>query len=274
MRIKIKHETSYAYAKPATSTLQLLRMTPRSSACQFVRRWRVEVDVDARLDRSEDAFGNITHMIFAQGPIENLQIVVEGDVHTHDTGGLVKGTVERIPASFFLRDTPLTRASAELKQFARDQLAAEGGDRLATLHAINNAIFDDMKFCTESTTAATTAAESFAHRAGVCQDYAHIMIAAARTLGAPARYVSGYYMRTDTDTQDAGHAWAEAHVDGLGWIGFDPAHGMCVTDQYVRVAIGADHNEAAPVRGSQIGGQDEKLDVSIVMQQGQQIIES
>lgn len=273
MRIFIRHETSYAYASPAASALQLLRMTPRSTDDQFVRRWRVEVDVDARLDRGEDAYGNITHMVFAEGPIDHLLIRVEGDVHTSDSGGMIRGSLERLPLGFYLRTTDLTKSCAGLKRFARDQLAAEGGDHLAALHAINGAIHRDMTFCTQSTTAATTASQAFTARAGVCQDFAHILISAARALGAPARYVSGYYLRTDRAEQDAGHAWAEVHVEGVGWIGFDPAHGTCITERHVRLAIGLDYLEAAPVRGARVGGREERLGVNIEVSESQRIVE-
>lgn len=273
MRIRIRHETSYAYASPARSALQLLRLMPRSSDGQFVRRWRVEVDVDARLDRSVDAYGNITHLIFIDGPIEHLNIVAEGDVHTRDMGGVVSGTLEKLPLTFYLRGTALTHASEPIRRFARNHLAAEGGDLLAAMHALNAALYQDMVFDVGATTATTTARDAFARKEGVCQDFAHILIAAARSIGAPARYVSGYFMRTDRDDQEAGHAWAEIHVDGLGWIGFDPAHGMCVTDQHVRVAVGADYCDAAPVRGAQIGGRDEHLGVNIEVTRGRPIVE-
>ena len=105
---------------------------------------------------------------------------------------------------------------------------------------------------------ATTAAEAFALKRGVCQDLTHVFIAAARHLGVPARYVGGYFHRADGVTQqDAGHAWAEAHVPALGWVAFDPANGICATDAHVRVAVGLDYLGAAPVRGARRGGGNE-----------------
>ena len=89
----------------------------------------------------------------------------------------------------------------------------------------------------------------------------------------PARYVGGYFLRSDVIDQDAGHAWAEAYLDGIGWIAFDPAHGVCTTDRYCRVAIGLDYLDAAPVRGSRSGGGDEKLTVQVQVQQGRAIVE-
>ena len=271
MRINVRHQTDYKYGRPARSALQLLRLTPRSHEGQFVRRWRVEVDADARLDKSEDAYGNITHLIFVEGPVASVRILIEGEVDTTDTGGYVKGSVERQPPRLFLRGTALTQPSAQLQAFSRDIIAAGGGDVLTSLHRITAELHRVMSFRVGATSTTTTAEQAFNAKAGVCQDFAHIFVTAAHVLGVPARYVGGYYLRTDTIDQDAGHAWAEAYLEGLGWIGFDPANGACVTDRYVRVAVGSDYLEAAPVRGAQVGGTDEALSVAIQIQQGRAI---
>jgi transglutaminase-like putative cysteine protease len=127
-----------------------------------------------------------------------------------------------------------------------------------------------MTFDTEPTHAATTAAEAFAIRRGVCQDLTHIFIAAARHLRIPARYVSGYFWRIDGITdQDAAHAWAEAKVPGIGWVGFDPANGICSSEAHIRVAVGLDYLGAAPVRGSRYGGGSEALDVKLTVEAAQ-----
>ena len=121
-----------------------------------------------------------------------------------------------------------------------------------------------MAYDTSPTHAATTAEEAFALKRGVCQDYTHIFIAAARSLAIPARYIGGHFHRADGAVrQEAGHAWAEAFVPDLGWVGFDPTNGVCVTDAHVRVAAGLDYLAAAPVRGSRYGGGSETLDVSV-----------
>ena len=176
------------------SAVQLLRLTPRSDESQFVRRWRVTIDADARLDRGEDAFGNITHLAFVEGPFIGVNILVEGEVETMDAGGLVRGGVERLPAGLFLRETALTGATPAIRALAREAAAAEGGDRLASLHRINDDAPRDDGFRIGATTVATTAGAAFEAATGVCQDFAHIFIAAARVIGVPARYVSGYYL--------------------------------------------------------------------------------
>ena len=268
MRINVRHLTRYTYATPSRSAIQMLRATPRACANQFVRRWRVEVDADARLEKSEDAYGNIVHTLDLEGPLPNVSILIEGEVDTSDLGGVVSGTLERQPSGLFLRETPLTAPTQAIRDLARDAMNGEGGDALAALHKINADLHDQLTFDEAVTDANTTAAEAFEGQHGVCQDFAHIFVAAARTLCVPARYVSGYYLRSDVSEQTAGHAWAEAFVPKLGWIGFDPAQGMCVTERHLRVAIGCDYREAAPVRGVQTGGTAETLSVAIDVSEG------
>lgn len=273
MRIRIRHETSYRYAEPANSTLQLLRLTPRPHDGQFVRRWRVAVDADARLDRSEDAYGNITHMVFVHGPVENVTITIDGEVDTRDTNGTLRGGVERQPVRLFLRETSLTRVTPALRRFARETSAGQGGDQLATVHALTRILHKSLTFAVGATHSDTTAAEAFEAKTGICQDFTHILLAASRALGLPSRYVSGYFLRTDRTSQEAGHAWAEVYLKGLGWIGFDPANGMCTSERHVRVAIGCDAREAAPVRGARVGGGDEGLAVAVEVEQGRTMIQ-
>lgn len=273
MRLSVRHETTYRYATPALSVIQHLRLSPRGHNGLFVRRWRVEIDADCRLERGEDAFGNITHTFTAEGPLDQVKIIVDGDVETTDTHGVLAGTLERFPLVFWQRETDLTHASPEITEFARDIAGGEGGDRLATLHAINAALFSTMRFSIGDTHAATQAGEAFAARAGVCQDFAHVFLAAARLLDIPARYIGGYYLRTDMNEQEAGHAWVEAHVDGIGWIGFDPAHGVSVTDRYVRVASGLDYLDAAPIRGARQGGGGEAMSVAVHVAEGPAVID-
>jgi transglutaminase-like putative cysteine protease len=274
MRLKIRHETHYAYGRAANAAIQILRLTPRSHAGQFVRRWRVEIDADCRLHRADDAFGNITHTFTVDGPVTSMSIVAEGELDIGDTGGFVRDTVERFPLGLWLRDTTLTRVEPAIRNYARQIASGEGGDRLAALHALMEAIHRDFRFQIGETTADTTAMQAFKQRSGVCQDLAHVFIACARSLGIPARYVGGYYLRTDTHEQEAGHAWAEAHLGGLGWLGFDPANGVCVTDRYARIAVGQDYLDAAPIRGTRIGGEDEHLTVVVHVAQGQALVEA
>jgi len=269
MRIRIDYVTRYAYARPARFIIQNLRLTPRSTEAQQVREWRVETDVDTRLSRTEDAFGNIVHNLYTERPTKALTIRVTGEVVTQDTGGVLRGGAsERLSPLVYLRDTPLTQADAALRAFAE---AIGPADDLYRLHQLMGHIHDEVAFMVGSTTADHTAADAFAQRRGVCQDHAQIFIACARRLGIPARYVSGHLHRSDgQDDQEAAHAWAEAWVEGLGWVGFDAANGICPTEHYIRVATGLDSLGAAPIRGTSYGGGPETMTVALRVRQMQQ----
>ena len=274
MRIQISHETIYRYEQPARGVIQTLRLTPRNHDGQYVESWRIDVSENCQLDQHEDAFGNITHVFSAEGPLSELRVLVDGEVDTQDTAGVVVGAIERFPPSLYLRETPLTRIDPAIADFARISERA-GQDPLKILHDLLERLHDEMVFDGAGTEATTTAAEAFALKRGVCQDLTHVFIAAARHLGIPARYVGGYFHRADgVVDQDAGHAWAEAHVPSIGWVAFDPANGICATDAHVRVAVGLDYLGAAPVRGARRGGGAESMAVKVVVDQAARQVQS
>lgn len=267
MRLRIAHTTTYRYEPAASGVIQILRMTPGSHDGQYVADWQIDVSTDSRLDTHEDAFGNVTHVL-THGSISDLTIHCEGLVETQDTGGVLKGSDERFPPSLFLRATPLTDLNPAMTSFVRELRAEAGRDVLGFLHAVMVQIYEHMTFEEDPTNSATSASEAFALKRGVCQDYAHILIACARAGGVPARFVSGHFLRSDgMVNQQAGHAWAEAFVPDLGWVGFDAANGICTTDAHARVAIGLDYLGAAPVRGTRYGGGNETLTVAVKVDQ-------
>jgi transglutaminase-like putative cysteine protease len=268
MRIRVSHETCYHYDVAPSGVIQVLRLTPRNHADQYVIKWRIDVSEDCRLDAHEDAFGNIVHAFTADASFTELRVFVEGEVETHASDGVVRGAVERFPPSLYLRETQLTRVDAAIAEFARTCRTGQPIDPLASLHRLLERVHGEIVYDTDPTHVGTTAAEAFALRRGVCQDLTHIFIAAARSLGTPARYIGGYFHRADGMTrQEAGHAWAEAHVPELGWVTFDPANGICATEAHVRVAVGLDYLGAAPVRGTRYGGSGERLAVAVHVEQ-------
>jgi transglutaminase-like putative cysteine protease len=270
MRIHISHATTYRYDAPVKSVTQVLRLTPRNHDGQHVASWHIDLSADSRLHQQEDSFGNITHIFTADGQLRELKVAVEGVVDTHDTNGVVTGAVERFPPELFLRETPLTQADGALSDLAASCKAGAGENRLDLLHRLLNALHREIIFDTDPTHPATTAAEAYALGRGVCQDITHIFISAARAAGIPARYVGGHFHRADGVTaQEAGHAWAEAYVDDLGWVGFDPTNGISTTDAHVRVAMGLDYLGAAPVRGTRYGGAGETMTVEVHVDQAQ-----
>ncbi len=274
MRIEVLHDTVYTYATPARAITQILRLTPRSHEGQHVVSWRLDIDVDGRLHAESDGFGNLVHRLTVDGSVERLSVSVRGVVETHDTNGVVTGTVEPVPEGVFLRETDLTRPDEAIRAFALD-MTAGAGNPLEAAHRLMVGLHREVTFDTEPTHSATTAAEAFAMKRGVCQDLTHVFLACARIIGMPARYVSGYFRRVDeVVNQEAGHAWAEALIPGLGWVGFDPANGISPSDAHVRVAVGLDYLGAAPVRGSRFGGGGEDLSVRLAVGQSSRQMQS
>jgi transglutaminase-like putative cysteine protease len=262
MRLFVRHATRYRWSEPQRGIIQLLRVTPASFAGHSVVDWRIDVDRDARLRTGRDGFGNVTTMLYVDGPIDRIEVTLTGEVLTEDRAGLVAGAPEPLPVPLFRRMTPLAAADERISALATE--LRDGGDMLDWLHRLNREVHRRIAFDTEATGVETDAATAFVRGHGVCQDHAHIFIAAARASGVPARYVSGHLFRRDgAINQQAAHAWAEAHIDGLGWIGFDPANGICPDDAYVRVAVGLDYGDASPMTGRRRGGGEEALDVDV-----------
>jgi transglutaminase-like putative cysteine protease len=261
MRIRLRHATTYDYDEPAAEVIQALKVAPRPHEGQEVRSWRVDVDVDGLLRQSRDAFGNIQHLFYAEAPVQQVTVRVTGEAEVRDTAGVVRGAPEPLPPAAFLRETPLSSPDDEMRDWA---LSLPDGDPLSRLHALMEALHGRMQFDTDATVVGTSGAKAFAARHGVCQDYAHIFVAAARLLGLPARYVSGHLARCDADEKEAAHAWAEAYVGDLGWTAFDPANAICADGRYLRVAVGLDYLDAAPLRGARRGGGEERMSVTVL----------
>jgi transglutaminase-like putative cysteine protease len=264
MLISVRHVTHYRYAEPARYTVQCLRLVPASFKGQRVREWRVHVPGAGPPLLYHDGFGNSVHLVTINARHDELVVEASGIVETEDCNGIVAGLAKTAPPRVFLRETPQTRPDAAIRALA----AALGGETsLERLHALVAAVHERVEYVPGATGSHTSAAEALADGRGVCQDHAHIFVAAARTLGVPARYVTGYLVLDDEARSQAHHAWAEAWVEGLGWVGFDVANRICPTDRYVRLACGLDAVYAAPIVGSRRGGASETLDVSVEVAQ-------
>jgi transglutaminase-like putative cysteine protease len=258
MRIAIDHRTHYRFSQPQARIVQMLRLTPSDTQDQTVVAWHIGVDCDARMRGGFDGYGNAVTMLYAEGPIAGIDVTVTGEVLTLEASGVVRASHEPLPPLLYRRSTARTQASEALAEFAHAQ---SGRDLLDRMHRLNVALHDRFPTAPDLPDAGATAAEAFAGRQVTSRDVAQIFISAARTLGAPARYVSGY--RSDGEAHSAPHAWAEAHVEGIGWIGFDPATGLSPDESYVRVAVGLDATGAAPIAGTRVGYGEEKLDVDL-----------
>jgi transglutaminase-like putative cysteine protease len=273
MRLYVSHRTEYRFSQPQRRVVQLARVTPASFAGQNIVDWQIDVDCDTRLRSSRDGYGNEITMLYVDGPIDRLTLSVSGEVLTDDRAGMVSGAPEPLPSMVFLRDTVLTKASPAIAALAREAHDAESG-ALARLHQLNMLIHDRLAFDSSRMDVERDAGTAFDLGHGVCQDFAHIFVAAARSIDIPARYVSGHLYRSDGATfQEASHAWVEACIEDLGWVGFDPTNGICPDDSYIRVAIGLDYREAAPLSGARVGGGVETLDVGVSVARSQALLQ-
>lgn len=270
MRIEVEHTTRYHYARSASYSLQCLRLTPADFDGHSVASWGVTVQPAGRMLASVDSLGNVVHLASITAQHSEIEISARGVVDVVDRQGVVSGLPERVPLRVYLKHTPLTEATERLAAIAAD---AGGPDRVARLHALMARIRDRVDYRPGATDSSTTADAALAAGQGVCQDHTHIFVAAARMARIPARYVTGYLLLDTSIAETAHHAWAEAWIDGLGWVGFDVANRICPTDRYVRLAVGLDARYAAPIRGARRGGSEgEALEVSVhvAAQQGQQ----
>ena len=250
MRIRISHEIIHRFAPPARMLIQNLRLTPHGFESQYVLSWRIGLDIDSTLKASEDAHGNLVSTFSHHGaPIERLSVTAAGEIETTDSAGVVRGTVERMPAEMYLRDSPLAHVNGALRAFALEA-SAGAQDPLDALHRLMGEIHRVMAFDPFQTDDPESAAEAFALRRGRARDFAHVFIACARFLGAPARFVNGYRAAEEAGGEPGAHSWAEAYAPQLGWIAFDPTACLCADGRYVRVAIGFDAGDSAFVRGA------------------------
>lgn len=269
MRLCVDHKTDYSFSQPQQRLVQLLRMTPTDFSGQHVVEWHIDVDCDARLRDHKDGFGNSVTMLYIDGPVSNIALRVSGEILTDDRAGVVQDAPEQLPSEAFLRQSELSKADEAIRTFAAD-IAAAKDDPLERMHLLMSRLLEEIRFEPTLDAVERNAAEAFAANKGVCQDHAHIFCAAARSIGIPARYISGHLFRRDgAEQQEASHAWAEAYLPDIGWTGFDPANGISPDDAYVRVACGLDYRDAAPVAGRRMGGGDEKLAVDVRVTQAQ-----
>lgn len=269
MLISVNHKTRYVYGDPpAAYAVQRVRLTPLSSPMQTVQAWQLDMPGLAEAASYVDGFGNKTHLVTNRGPLAAIDVAAQGIVETHNVQGVYGEDPGAFSPAVFRRSTPATEADTALSAFAFDLVEP---DQLGYLHRLMAAIHRTVAYDTDATHVETSAREAFRQRRGVCQDHAHIFLAAAHLRGIPARYVTGYMCVGDSEAPSlAHHAWAEAYVDSLGWVGFDPANCICPDERYIRLACGFDASATAPITGVRHGGGGERLDVAVVVRQIQQ----
>lgn len=266
MQLRIAHTTTYDFESPATYGLQQLRLSPKSRPGQEVSAWGMQIDGGRIETEFTDHHANTVSLISFSPEATKITVRCDGVIETEDQSGIVGKQKGFMPLWLFRRSTDLTRAGPNVRSLAKGLKDAHEDD-VTLLHDLSARILEAVPYAIGKTDTLTSADAAIEQGKGVCQDHAHIFIAAARAMDFPARYVSGYLMMNDRAEQDASHAWAEAHVDGIGWIGFDISNAISPDARYVRVATGLDYREAAPVSGLRFGDGGETLKVNIEVQQ-------
>lgn len=254
MRLSIRHDTTYHYDDQVRASIQYLRLTPHDSERQQVISWQLDLPCPVRAQI--DPYGNILHVLTLDEPHESIVIGARGQVEIDPSREAEREMGSPLP---FLRHTRLTAPDDALSTFARQH--CDGRRDRDTLIGLMEALSAEIVYTPGATRVDTTAAEAFAGRAGVCQDHTHAFLGCARSLGIPARYVSGY-LHSENDGRLASHAWAEAWLDGA-WYSFDITNGLARPERHLKLAVGLDYLDACPVRGMRRGGGGEQMHAKV-----------
>lgn len=270
MRFEVLHRTTFRFAEPCGYSIHQCRLTPRLGDTQRLLSWEIRTPGIAR--DWVDGYGNQVRSFSLTEPHTAIEITA-GGVFEWIGGGdsyLAYQAAESLPPVYWLRNHGLSRHEATIDAFVAD-LKPRAGDaaaRVELLHDLMRRLVETLDYRVGATTVDASAAEALAAKAGVCQDFSHLFIACCRAIGVPARYASGYLRAAgEAHVGRNGHAWAEAHVPDLGWIGFDAANSLCATGEYLKLAIGLDYAEAAPITGRRIGGGEATMDVGVSVRQ-------
>lgn len=250
MRLSISHETAYHYDDEVRASIQYLRLTPHDSDRQHVLSW--ELDLPRQVRAQIDPFGNIFHVLTLDEPHERIVIKARGQVDIDEKSESEHESQSAYP---FLRVTRLTEPDVALREFAalRCNQRRDRNALIDLMHGLNQHI----AYTPGVTKVDTSAAQAFESKSGVCQDHTHAFLACARSLGVPARYVSGYLFSENSEHL-ASHAWAEAWIDDA-WYSFDVTNGLSKPERHLKLAVGLDYLDACPVRGMRRGGGFEQM---------------
>jgi len=286
MNYRITHRTLYDYAAPVTVSHHVARLEPRDTATQTRQEYALEIFPAPTLRKARrDYFGNEVCFFSIQEVHKRLEIVTTSRVSVNAIAPVIApekspvweevGSLFRDPVSpevvepyEFIFDSPQVRASFDLADYAKESFSKDT-PVLAGARELTRRIFKDFKFDPKATTVATPLEEVWEKRHGVCQDFAHLGIACLRSLGLPARYVSGY-LRTHPPVgeprlvgADASHAWFAVFCPGHGWVDFDPTNNVQPAEEHITVAYGRDFGDVSPVAGILTGGGKHDVKVSV-----------
>jgi transglutaminase-like putative cysteine protease len=264
MQFNIRHVTRFIYESPITESVMEARVQPRSEGPQRCVQFALITTPSSRVRMYHDPDGNVVHHFDIPGRLSRLSIVAEALVdsapHPPLPDGLDGSAWDEIDATArggpfweMLNPSPFARPTPLLDAFAVELHSTRDADPLTTLRRLNDDLFTNLTYSPKSTRVDSPIDEALDSRRGVCQDFTHIMIALVRRLGIPCRYVSGYLFQEPEDgvrsPEGSTHAWAEAWLPGLEWVGFDPTNRLVADHRHIRVAVGRDYADVPPTRG-------------------------
>ncbi len=270
MRYSIIHKTWFEFDEAPGAVIQRLHLTPRDFPGQQVVEWRIDIDGGSLELETADYHGNRVHLCRCDPFAGSVAITCRGVLEVDDLGGIVGQHDGDVPLAQFLQPTQLSAAGGRLRLLAREMESLQRSEDLsepALMHDLSARIRGCIAYTKDVTDVTTTAEQAMELGAGVCQDHVHAFLTIARRLGFAARYVSGYLMMDDTNIQTASHAWAEVHLDGLGWVGFDISNAISPDHRYIKLATGFDYADVVPVSGVRFGAGGEQISTTITMEQ-------
>lgn len=290
-RYRVIHETAYDYGSPVSLSQQMLHLSPRPVAWQRIVAHGVEVVPAPSWRRAgEDAFGNPVEWLSFESPHTTLRVRAETEVEVlpHAPDSLDSPAWEAVrdrlayaamqveaadlEASRYQFESPLVRVKHEFAAYAAAAFSP-GTPILVATERLMRQIHEEFEFDPEATTISTPVTEVLEKRRGVCQDFAHLMIACLRSLGLPARYMSGYLLthppagRPRLVGADASHAWVAVYCPGVtgGWVEFDPTNSLLPDTEHIALAVGRDFSDVSPLRGIILGGGGHEPEVAVTV---------
>ena len=261
MRLRITHTTTFRYDVPVSEAYMEMWLTPLDAGGQRCESFRLTTDPAGEVRSYVDRFGNRIRHFDTLNPHDRLLVSARSEVSTPEAFIDRERELSLLDSFDYLQPTPYAPDSEAVRAFARG--VAVPGDAMATARAVLKATHEALTYAPGSTHVKTTADEALGAGKGVCQDFTHVMIAACRVLGLPARYVSGYVFEPQRGTGAASHAWTDVFVAGHGWLSLDPTHGAEQTDHHVRLATGRDYSDVPPTRGVYKGAGKEEMAVEV-----------
>ncbi len=264
MQYAVRHITEFHYVEPVRESVMEVRLQPRTDAHQTCYTFELGVQPSARVNEYEDSLGNVVHYFDIPARHEALRLesralvdVVKResppDTLSPDAWQQLDATVDDGDFWEMLLPSRFARSTEILEEVTRQMNMTRRDDPMTVLRELNYRIYSDFSYEPLTTHANSPIDDALTNRAGVCQDFAHIFIAIARKLRVPCRYVSGYLFHRSEDhdrsAQDSSHAWAEAFLPDLDWIGFDPTNNLVAGERHITVALGRDYADVPPTRG-------------------------